>query len=195
MCGMAILSEPTIEMTVTEAATGSVHLAVEAMVREHSRLVFRIAYSVLRNHADAEDATQEVFIRVLKNRDKLADVREQKLWLAKIAWRVTLDWKKSVDRRRPADESGLILDDLSAAHTSADDVIAGKQMAALLEKMMATLPADLREPLALSTVQELNSTQIAEVLGIPEGSVRTRLMRARTILKQKMSAVMGESNG
>ena len=195
MCGMAILSEPTIEMTVTEGAAVNVSQVVEAMVREHSRLVFRIAYSVLRNHADAEYATQEVFIRVLRNKEKLADVREQKLWLAKIAWRVTLDWKKAVDKRRPADESALILDDISATHTGADDLIAGKQMAALLEKMMATLPSELREPLTLSTVRELNSTQIAEVLGIPEGSVRTRLMRARTILKQKMAAVMGESNG
>lgn len=195
MAGMAILSEQTIEMTVTDATAGSVNQVVEGMVREHSRLVFRIAYSILRNHADAEDATQEVFIRVLRNKDKLADVREQKLWLAKIAWRVTLDWKKSVDKGRPAEENELILGDLPAAHKSAEQLVAGKQIAALLEKMIATLPSDLREPLALSTVQELNSTQIAEVLGIPEGSVRTRLMRARTVLKQKMAAVMGESNG
>jgi RNA polymerase sigma-70 factor (ECF subfamily) len=195
MCGMAIPSEPTIEMTVTEETAGNVHQVVEGMVHEHSRLVFRIAYSILRNHADAEDATQEVFIRVLRNKEKLADVREQKLWLAKIAWRVTLDWKKSVDRRRPADDSELILDEVSAPSANAEQLVAGKQMTAFLEKMMATLPPDLREPLALSTVQELNSTQIAEVLGIPEGSVRTRLMRARTVLKQKMAAVMGKSNG
>src|SRR6185312_16890705 len=117
MAGMAIFSESAIEMMVkTEETTGDLHQAVEAMVREHSRFVFRIAYSILRNHADAEDATQEVFIRVLRNKDKLADVREQKLWLAKIAWRVTLDWKKSVNKRRPADESELILDDLSSRH-------------------------------------------------------------------------------
>ena len=196
MAGMAIFSKSAIEMMVkTEETTGDLHQAVEAMVREHSRFVFRLAYSILRNHSDAEDAAQEVFIRVLKNKDKLAEVREQKLWLAKIAWRVTLDWKKSVQKRRPAEGSELILEGLSARGLNAEQSMSQQQMVALLEKMVATLPSDLRETLALSTVQELNSAEIAEVLGIPEGSVRGRLMRARTILKQKMSVAMGESNG
>jgi RNA polymerase sigma-70 factor (ECF subfamily) len=196
MAGMAILSEPAIEMMVkTEEVAGDLHHVIEAMVREHSRFVFRVSYSILRNRDEAEDATQEVFIKVLKNKAKLAEVRDQKLWLAKITWRVTLDWKKALDKRRPAEESDMLLDDLSAKGLSAEQMLAGKQMQTLLERMIATLPGDLREALALSTAQELNSTQIAEVLGIPEGSVRTRLMRARTILKQKMAAVMGESNG
>jgi RNA polymerase sigma-70 factor (ECF subfamily) len=197
MSEMAILSESELQMMVgTEDTTaGAIDHTIEKMVREHSRFVFRLAYSILRNHSDAEDATQEVFIRVLKNKHKLSDVREHKLWLAKIAWRVSLDWKKSLDKRRPATESALLLDQLPAISSHADDAIASAQMRALLEKLIATLPADLRETLALSTVQELNSAEIATILGIPEGSVRTRLMRARTILKQKMSAALGEANG
>ena len=196
MSGMAILSEPAIEMTVkTDEAAGDLHQVIEAMVREHSRFVFRVAYSILRNRDEAEDATQEVFIKVLKNKEKLAEVREQKLWLAKITWRVALDWKKAMDRRRPAEDSELLLDDLSAHGHSAEQLLAEKQMAALLEKLIAGLPADLRETLALSTVQELNSAQIAEVMGIPEGSVRTRLMRARTMLKEKMAVALGDRNG
>lgn len=64
---------------------------LEALVREHSRLVYRIAYSVLRRHHDAEDAAQETFMRVLRYRSKLADVRDAKTWLARIAWRVAVD--------------------------------------------------------------------------------------------------------
>jgi RNA polymerase sigma-70 factor (ECF subfamily) len=63
-------------------------------------------------------------------------------------------------------------------------------MKSQLDKMIATLPQDLRQTLLLSTVEELNSTEIAAVLGIPEGSVRTRLMRARNLLKQKLAAAM-----
>lgn len=194
MSGMAILSEPELQMTVETEVASARELTIEGLVREHSRFVFRLAYSILRNHSDAEDATQEVFMRVLKNKDKLADVRETKLWLAKIAWRVTLDWKKSLDRRRPAEKSDVILAMIASTAQSADQAIVGKQMSALLEKMIATLPADLRETLALSTVQELNATEIAAILNIPESSVRTRLLRARTLLRQKMSAVIGEPN-
>jgi RNA polymerase sigma-70 factor (ECF subfamily) len=61
--------------------------------------------------------------------------------------------------------------------------------------MIATLPDDLRHPLKLSTVQELSSAEIAQILSIPEGSVRTRLMRARQLLKQKLSAVLEAKHG
>jgi RNA polymerase sigma-70 factor (ECF subfamily) len=198
MSGMAILSEPQIQMMVETDGTTARGLtsegSVEALVREHARLVFRIAYSILRNHSDAEDAAQEAFIRVLRNKSKLADVREHKLWLAKIAWNAALDHKKSLARRRIADDD-VSFNELPAVGPRADEAMASAQMKALLQKLIATLPADLRETLALSTVQELNSNQIAAVLGIPEGSVRTRLMRARTLLKQKMTAALGERNG
>lgn len=61
--------------------------------------------------------------------------------------------------------------------------------------MIATLPEELRHPLELSTVQELNSAEIAEIMNIPEGSVRTRLMRARHRLKEKLSAVLEVKHG
>src|ERR1700756_816340 len=64
---------------------------LEELVREHSRLVYRIAYAVLRGHHDAEDATQEVFMRVLRYSSKLASVEDPKTWLARIAWRVAVD--------------------------------------------------------------------------------------------------------
>src|SRR6476620_3850661 len=72
--------------------------ALEAAVREHARLVYRIAYSVSRNHHDAEDATQETFMRVLRYRRKLDGVDDPKTWIARIAWRVAVDQAK----RRPA---------------------------------------------------------------------------------------------
>ena len=70
---------------------------LEAAVREHARLVYRIAYSVLRNHHDAEDTTQETFVRVLQYRRKLEGVQDPKTWLARIAWRVAIERSK----RRP----------------------------------------------------------------------------------------------
>lgn len=67
---------------------------LERIIGEHAQLVFRIAYSVLRNHHDAEDATQETFLRVLRFRSKLAAVKDSKAWLARIAWRVAIGRKR-----------------------------------------------------------------------------------------------------
>ena len=64
---------------------------LDTAVREHARLVYRIAYSVLRNPSDAEDATQEVFLRVLRYGKKMSGIDDQKAWLARIAWRVAVD--------------------------------------------------------------------------------------------------------
>jgi len=82
----AILSEaPPIACTLDAA--------MEEAVREHSRAVYRITFSVLRNHHDAEDATQETFVRLLRygKENRLASVGHLRAWLARVAWRVALD--------------------------------------------------------------------------------------------------------
>jgi RNA polymerase sigma-70 factor (ECF subfamily) len=199
MAGQAILSDAIIGiMPKAETETvlkSGVDVVIEGIVREHARFVFRVAYSILRNHDDAEDATQEVFVRVLKYREKLADVRNHKVWLARITWRVSLDWKSARTRAREShDADPEVLLELAAVGPGAEQVLASQQLKSLLDKMIATLPPDLRDTLVLSTVQELNSSEIAEVLGIPEGSVRTRLMRARNLLKRKLAPSMEKLN-
>jgi RNA polymerase sigma-70 factor (ECF subfamily) len=81
-----------------------------------------------------------------------------------------------------------MLEALSDPAPGADVELAGRQMQQLLERLITALPDELRQPLELSTVQELNSAEMAEVMKIPEGSVRTRLFRARKLLKEKMAA-------
>jgi RNA polymerase sigma-70 factor (ECF subfamily) len=193
MLGQPILNDAVIMARAIGDNVRELDVAVEETVREHARFVFRLAYSVLRNHADAEDVAQEVFVRVVKYKDKLPAVRDRKVWLAQIAWRVSLDWKSSTASGRKHSESEAdpaILLDVATSGPNAEHIVGSQQMKSLLEKMVATLPLDLRETVVLSTVQELNSSEIAEVLGIPEGSVRTRLMRARNLLKQKLAAAM-----
>ena len=97
VAGEAILSGvATIERSRVESS----HDVLERLVREHSRLVYRIAYAVLRSHHDAEDATQETFIRVLRYSSKLAAVDNPKTWLARIAWRVAVDRSRQRGRRQ-----------------------------------------------------------------------------------------------
>lgn len=184
--GQVSLSEP---FPVADAAANEFEVAVH----DHARLVYRIAYSVLRNHHDAEDATQETFIRCLRSL-KRTMVRDWRAWLARTAWRVALD-RRPRGREISLDNAAEIAASLRASGAGAEETAANQQMAALLERLIAALPHELREPLTLSTIEELSSPDIAQLLGIPEGSVRTRLMRARQILKEKLSAVLEGKHG
>ena len=106
VAGQAILSE-------TATTVQSQEYALEDIVRQHARLVYRIVYGVLRNHHEAEDATQETFVRVLRYGKKLGKVEDHKSWLARIAWRV------AVDRSQRRREVQYVV--ASLAHSFSDD--------------------------------------------------------------------------
>jgi len=175
--------------TIERSRAESRDEAIEALVREHSRLVYRIAYAVLRSHPDAEDATQETFLRVLRYSSKLDTVEDPKTWLARIAWRVAVD--RSKGRRRAAE---IPLDDpekpsfeVASSDTPVDQTLHGAQVGAVLEKLIAALPAKLREPLILSAIEEISPREVAVTLRINEAAVRSRVFRARQILKEKLA--------
>lgn len=204
VAGEAILNGvvTTDRTKMDRSMTESGHVAdrdamLEALVREHSRLVYRIAYAVLRRHHDAEDATQETFVRVLRYSAKLAGVDEPKTWLARIAWRVAVD-----RRKRRGWASDLPLDDrekppveIASLEAPADELLQGAQVGALLEKLITSLPAKLRDPLILSTIHEMSPREVAATLGINEAAVRSRVFRARQILKEKLAGHIGSKQG
>jgi RNA polymerase sigma-70 factor, ECF subfamily len=162
---------------------------VETMVREYSRLVYRIAYSVLRNSHDAEDSTQETFLRVLRYGKDLSRISDRKAWIARIAWRSAVERRKQV-MRSPAGTEGAD-DELESPGPSADGSLLEHERGQLLERMIAALPDPLRQPLVLSTLQEMSPREVAEVLCINEAAVRSRTFRARQILKEKLSTAIG----
>ena len=169
--------------------------ALEAMVREHAGLVYRIAYSVSRNHHDAEDVTQETFVRVLRYRRKIEDVNQQKAWIARIAWHVALDQAKKSSAITLSEKAvGEAISQLRANGKSAEELAASHEMASVLNSLIAALPEALRDAMRLSTVEELLPGEIARVLETTEASVRARLFRARQILKDKLKA-LGASHG
>jgi len=180
--GQVVLSEP---MLIADTAAEE----FEATVREHARAVYKVAYSVVRNAHDAEDVSQEAFLRFLKHRKRWPEIRDRRAWLSKTAWRVALDLK----RRAPElalEDAVEAVQGLRAQGASAEHIAAQRQTMSLLGRLIATLPRDLREVLLLSTAEELNSVEVANLLEIPEGSVRNRLMRAREMLREKLSALL-----
>jgi RNA polymerase sigma-70 factor (ECF subfamily) len=186
VAGDAILSEA---VTVPRSQDRSQDEVIEDLVRQHSRLVYRIAYAALRSHHDAEDAAQETFLRVLRYSHKLATVEDPKTWLARIAWRVAVDRSKLRGHKReiPLEDPGKPVAEAPSTDATADDAIHGSQVAGLLERLIAMLPEKLREPLILSALEEMSPREVAATLGINEAAVRSRVFRARRILKEKLA--------
>ena len=161
---------------------------LEALVRTHSRLVYRIAYAVLRRHHEAEDATQETFLRVVRYSSRLAEVEDPKTWLARIAWRVAVEFgKRNAGKQEiPLENPEKPMPEVLSSDASADQTIQGTQVGAVLEKLIAALPEKLRAPLILSAIEEMSPREIAATLDINEAAVRSRIFRARQILKEKL---------
>jgi RNA polymerase sigma-70 factor (ECF subfamily) len=194
VAGEAILSS-LVTLDPTNAAHSRAERTaemLEALVREHSRLVYRIAYAVLRRHHDAEDATQETFMRVLRYSSKLPEVQDPKTWVARIAWRVAVDRsrQRGWTREIPLDDPEKPLVEVPSSEAAADATLHGAQLSAVLEKLIAALPAKLREPLILSTIEEMSPREVAATLGINEAAVRSRVFRARHQLREKLEGMV-----
>jgi len=179
---------------VNEAVIVANAHTLENAAREHARLVYRISFSVLRNHHDAEDSTQEVFIRVLRYRHKLPEVQDIRTWLARIAWRVAVERsrKSRTHAWESLDESAA---DVRSPESGADDILLSNERMTAVGKLIAALPSKLRDPLTLSTLEEMTPADVGAVLGINQAAVRSRLFRARQILREKLAARLGGEHG
>ena len=194
MAEEAILNEAA---TVVRSPDRSEDAQLESLVRQHSRMVYRIAYAVLRSHHDAEDAAQETFLRVLRYSHKLASVENGKTWLARIAWRVAEDRSQQRGRRRE-----IALDDpekpegeTASSDFPAHEVAHGSQVGELLERLINNLPEKLRQPLILSALEEMSPVEVAATLGMSEAAVRSRVFRARQILREKLAGSVTKKHG
>ncbi len=158
-----------------------------SLVTQYAGTLYRVAYSVLRNAADAEDAVQETYLRVLRHRETLDEVRDQRVWLIRIVWNIVLDRKRRAKTRPETDDVAELARVLPANELSAEERTAAAQHHAHVLACVEQLPAKEREVLMLSAFEELNSVEIAEALGITESSVRSRLFRARNLVAELLN--------
>jgi RNA polymerase sigma-70 factor (ECF subfamily) len=156
--------------------------ALAALVEQYAPTLYRVAFSVLRNAADAEDAVQESFLRVLRHREDLDEVRDQRVWLVRIVWNIVLDRKRRAKTRPETDDITELARVLPATGLTAEDRAAAAQHHAQVLALVDTLPVKEREVLVLSAFEELSSVEISSILGITESSVRSRLFRARNLM-------------
>jgi RNA polymerase sigma-70 factor, ECF subfamily len=165
-----------------EARQHAEEQALAALVDQFAATLYRVAFSVLRNAADAEDAVQEAFVRVLRHRESLDEVRDHRVWLIRIVWNIVLDRKRRAKTRPETDDVSELARVLPASGLGADDRAIAAQHHTHVLRCVDQLPAKERQVLMLSAFDELSSVEIADVLGITESSVRSRLFRARNLM-------------
>jgi RNA polymerase sigma-70 factor (ECF subfamily) len=158
--------------------------ALAALVDQYAGALYRVAFSVLRNPTDAEDAVQEAFLRVLRHRDTLGEIRDHRVWLIRIVWNIVLDRKRRAKTRPETDDVSELTRVLPATGLSAEQRAAAAQHHSHVLKCVDKLPAREREVMILSAFEELSSVEIASVLGVTESSVRSRLFRARNLMAE-----------
>lgn len=154
-----------------------------ALVERNAKRMFRVAYSLLRNTHDAEDAVQEALLKLYRT-NGWQRIEDEKAFLSRTVWRVALD---RIPATRTMEDATEI--EIASTRATPEDWVAGDNERQLLRRMIEALPEDLRRPLMLSAIEEMTSSEVAEIMGIPEGTVRTRVMRAKAELKKRFEAI------
>jgi RNA polymerase sigma-70 factor (ECF subfamily) len=157
--------------------------AFSLLVDRHSQLMYRIAFSLLRNAQDAEDAVQEVFLKLYRS-TAWHQMNDEKAFLARTVWRVALDRLPKVAEQSIDDG----YEQFAGKGVSPETNAIRKAQADYLRKLIDGLPETLRQTLILSAIEELNSREVGVLLEIPEGTVRTRLKQAREALRRRFNA-------
>jgi RNA polymerase sigma-70 factor (ECF subfamily) len=151
----------------------------EIRLVESSTLAFRVAFSVLRHRQDAEDVAQEAFAKAYRSFRQLRDRNRFRSWLVRTTWRLALDFQRS-SRRRLARESVV---ETTAEPDAAQTVLQGERARRLWAAIDA-LPEKLRVVVVLANMQEHDVAEVAALLDVPEGTVKSRLFLARQRLKE-----------
>jgi len=158
-------------------------------LRDCSSLAVRVAYSVVRHRQDAEDVAQEAFARAYVKFAQLRDAKRFRGWLVRMTWRLALDRTRAEKRR-------LIRETAAAFQVGPPsvegDAIAAER-AARLWAAIDRLPDKLRLTIVLSAIEGYDTREVADVLGVPEGTVKSRLFLARQNLAESLQCLMDDN--
>lgn len=160
----------------------------EQRVRASSDLAVRVAFSVLRRREDAEEVAQEAFARAYRRFRALRDTGQFRAWIVRVTWRLAIDRWRS-DRRREARELRT-----GATETQTTEQLAlESDRAARLWQAIEALPEKLRLAIVLSALEGHDVREVASLLGVPEGTVKSRLFLARKALAERLKCLANGS--
>ena len=157
----------------------------EERLRESQRLVYQIAFGVLSNAADAEEITQDVFLRAYRKLSSLREPGKFRAWVARMSWRLAINRQRASARALRRDTAWF--ESAMPPSLGAETLASRREFHARLREEIDRLPEKLRAALLLSAVDGLDTHAVSAILEIPEGTVRSRLHLARKQLLRRFS--------
>ena len=163
-------------------------LAWDAIVRQYWRRVFNVAYKFVGRHDEAEDLTQDIFLKVFKSLATFDRRANFQTWLISVSRNLCIDHYRSVRRERETIDRDISADDLTPASSDAGPLLQLERsdLARQLRRALDELPDTLKTAVILRDIQELSYQEIADRLSLPEGTVKSRINRGRLELARQI---------
>ena len=186
-------SPDVIESLIQRCLKGD-QLAWEQIVRQYWRKVFNVAYKFVGKHDEAEDLTQDIFLKIFKSLDTFDRRANFQTWLISISRNLCIDHYRSVRKERETIDRDVDAGELMPAASEAGAVAALEQRdrVELLKQALSALPDTLRTAVLMRDIQELSYQEIADRLRLPEGTVKSRINRGRTELARQIRKLRGD---
>jgi len=182
---------------LVERCLGGEEVAWEELVKVHTRRVYAICYRFTGSDHQAQDLTQDVFMRVFRSLKSFrAGEGSFAVWLSRLTRNLLIDHYRRTKLERASDsiEDQLpLLEEKTAAIGRTEGMLAGREASEMLQAALQKLSPDLRETVILRDLEELEYREIAQVLKVPEGTVKSRLNRGRAELARVLRQQTGLS--
>jgi RNA polymerase sigma-70 factor (ECF subfamily) len=181
-------AQPAAQDELIERCLEGDQQAWETIVRQHWRKVFNVAYKFVGKHDEAEDLTQDIFLKIFKSLSTFDRRANFQTWLISVSRNLCIDHYRSVRKERETIDRDVDPGDLSPTSHEVSPYVALEQRdrVALLREALETLPETLRTAVLLRDIQELSYQEIATQLKLPEGTVKSRINRGRTELARQI---------
>lgn len=171
---------------------------LERCIDEHGKAIYSFCRQLAGNLQEAEDLYQDTFLSAVELSDRIDYERNPKAYLLSVAVHIWQNRKRKFAWRRRIADIRLIVEERdesgNAMELSPEEQIIDREQAGLVREAVHALPERLRPVVLLFYMEELPTAQIAAVLGIPKGTVLSRLHQARKLLKRELEDVLDEKN-
>lgn len=179
---------------IAKINAGNLH-AFRLLVSMHERLVQRMVAQIVKDEDDQKDVCQEVFIKVYKNLKHFKQESKLSTWIVQIAYTTSLDFVKKTKRKQDLMNEVESYEHQLAADGSPEKELNNKEMRTFVQKMVEELPENYRLVVNLFHIDEYSYQEIADITGLPEGTIKSHLFRARKLLKDKLVALSPQNGG